>query len=118
MIITINPDYSGEITTKLDALDIYIQVRDFSPARPAPPAGSHDSPAWSDPGDDAEYDFSVFLVRVCANDEGIFNRSLDITDFLTEDHLDAIHQEIDVWAAGKASEAEDAWHDAREAEND
>lgn len=42
-------------------LDFKIRIDTYSPERPAPACSNHDSPAYSDPGDDEYLEFTVFL---------------------------------------------------------
>ena len=58
--------------------ELFIQVRDFVPSRPAPACSNPDSPAFSDCGDDAEYDeFSIHMV--IRHDKKVFFLSLPDT---------------------------------------
>jgi len=52
-----------EIKKEFDVtLKLIIEVIHYTPARPAPPCSNPDSPAFSDPGDDFEMEFNLFLV--------------------------------------------------------
>ena len=66
------------VTHKLFEVDV-----DYVPCRPAPPCSDHDSPAFSDPGDDEE--FEIVAVRTPSGE--------DITDLLdTLGALDAVYE--------------------------
>ena len=42
-------------------IKFYVRIDTYCPARPAPPASNHDSPAYSDPGDDEDCEFTLFI---------------------------------------------------------
>lgn len=48
----------------IDLSDVRIQVRvsDYHPRRPPPACSNPDSPAFSDPGDDEEMEYEIYLV--------------------------------------------------------
>jgi len=48
--------------------ELFLQVNDFIPSRPAPACNNPDSPSFSDCGDDAEYD--EFLVHIVIRHQG------------------------------------------------
>jgi hypothetical protein len=49
-------DFSTELKLDNGNFDILVQVSGYLPTRPAPPCSNPDSPAFSDCGDDPEFD--------------------------------------------------------------
>lgn len=65
-------------------IEITLKVRNFKPSRPAPACQNHDSPAFSDSGDDAEYqDVEVFF----GGEQLPKNLADAILEILEEDNL-------------------------------
>lgn len=53
-------------------LEIFIQVKGFTPSREAPPCSNHDSPAYSDCGDDAEFDDYIASLIIVSSSGRVF----------------------------------------------
>lgn len=94
-------NFEFEIETIQDFFpSLLIKVKGYKPSRPAPFASCHDSAAYSDPGDDAEFeDYRIFLTIA----EGL---EIDIThdfDALSEKNRDDIFKKIEeqIWIKGK-----------------
>lgn len=53
--------------------DIIIEITHYKPGRPAPACSNPSSPAYSDPGDDVEVEFKMFLM----DDDGEIIREIN-----------------------------------------
>lgn len=51
--------FSKEFEIKFN---LHIEVTHYRPARPAPACSNPSDPAYSDPGDDVEFEFTIYLL--------------------------------------------------------
>lgn len=87
-----NFNFTMPIEFKNMEAEIFIQVENFTPSRPAPICSNHDSPNYSDCGDDCEFDeYTAHLVYVLESGRMFF---LEIPEGMLDFYFDKIIDEI------------------------
>jgi hypothetical protein len=85
-------DFDFISSLKLDNgnFDVLIQVKGFTPTRPAPPCNNPDSPLFSDCGDDPEFDEYIVHFYFMKNQVFFMEVPEDLLDIMEEEIYEMI----------------------------
>jgi len=102
-------DFITELKLNNGNFDILVQVTGFKPSRPAPPCSNPDSPAFSDCGDDPEFDDYKAHFYFSTTEKTFFidvpEELLDIVDEIMFEKICTKGEEI-YWNENKIEEKE------------
>ena len=72
-------------------IELRVEITHYSEERPAPACSNPSSPAYSDPGDDAELEFLLYTI----DDKGEKKEIPEEFHFLYEDLYDDVSEEVE-----------------------